>query len=404
MSDKDIRKKLQEIGLSTEGIRQELIKRHQDFSLLHNSDCDSLNPKTTKELIKCYEKSEKLKQKLAATSTIKGLNIDKNADATQIRKVQKTYVKKHKNQFTDLIEQTKKRMLESKKHMKKIDRNNLPSVNVSSNENKSTILTESSINNVESLLPAPLSQLENGVQSTVIDPDLNSNFLQDIPTKGILTRQISTSSHGSFDLFPDNDIDLTYSDKKKYSDENRLKNGDDKHESGCKSLCRKSLFSHQTLGKVTPPTSPRKNAYRIDHYFSPSPEKISFKMSPFKGCYVDDSGSENGDVSSVRNISQIIDNSLCTTDEHVSDLWPALTQKSESTNNEPDNIDTLDNSDATSDIIPVKIMEPPSLDVIRRPTRSSIQKQKEEVVRRSGRRKRQDEDQEETRPTKRQKR
>lgn len=46
LSDRDLRKKLKEHGLSTSGTRQQLIKRHQEFVHMYNAQCDSLNPKS----------------------------------------------------------------------------------------------------------------------------------------------------------------------------------------------------------------------------------------------------------------------------------------------------------------------------------------------------------------------
>lgn len=48
LSDRDLRKKLKEHGLSTSGTRQQLIKRHQEFVHMYNAQCDSLNPKSGK--------------------------------------------------------------------------------------------------------------------------------------------------------------------------------------------------------------------------------------------------------------------------------------------------------------------------------------------------------------------
>ncbi|KFQ16308.1 E3 ubiquitin-protein ligase RAD18, partial [Leptosomus discolor] len=46
LSDRDLKKKLKEHGLSARGTRQQLIKRHQEFVHMYNAQCDSLNPKS----------------------------------------------------------------------------------------------------------------------------------------------------------------------------------------------------------------------------------------------------------------------------------------------------------------------------------------------------------------------
>lgn len=48
LSDRDLKKKLKEHGLSTRGTRQQLVKRHQEFVHMYNAQCDSLNPKSGK--------------------------------------------------------------------------------------------------------------------------------------------------------------------------------------------------------------------------------------------------------------------------------------------------------------------------------------------------------------------
>ncbi|XP_030812863.1 E3 ubiquitin-protein ligase RAD18 isoform X3 [Camarhynchus parvulus] len=64
LSDRDLRKKLKEHGLSTSGTRQQLIKRHQEFVHMYNAQCDSLNPKSVAEVVKELEKNEKIRVQL----------------------------------------------------------------------------------------------------------------------------------------------------------------------------------------------------------------------------------------------------------------------------------------------------------------------------------------------------
>lgn len=48
LSDRDLKKKLKQYGLSIQGNRQQLIKRHQEFVHMYNSQCDALHPKSGK--------------------------------------------------------------------------------------------------------------------------------------------------------------------------------------------------------------------------------------------------------------------------------------------------------------------------------------------------------------------
>ncbi|XP_064523138.1 E3 ubiquitin-protein ligase RAD18 isoform X2 [Pseudopipra pipra] len=64
LSDRDLKKKLKEHGLSTSGTRQQLIKRHQEFVHMYNAQCDSLSPKSVAEVVKELEKNEKIRVQL----------------------------------------------------------------------------------------------------------------------------------------------------------------------------------------------------------------------------------------------------------------------------------------------------------------------------------------------------
>ncbi|NXU49636.1 RAD18 ligase, partial [Turnix velox] len=64
LSERDLRKKLKELGLSTHGTRQQLVRRHQEFVHTYNAQCDSLHPKSVAEVVKELEKNEKIRVKL----------------------------------------------------------------------------------------------------------------------------------------------------------------------------------------------------------------------------------------------------------------------------------------------------------------------------------------------------
>ncbi|EDL91503.1 RAD18 homolog (S. cerevisiae) (predicted), isoform CRA_c [Rattus norvegicus] len=46
LSDRDLKKKLKQHGLSIQGNKQQLIKRHQEFVHMYNAQCDALHPKS----------------------------------------------------------------------------------------------------------------------------------------------------------------------------------------------------------------------------------------------------------------------------------------------------------------------------------------------------------------------
>ncbi|XP_002730542.1 E3 ubiquitin-protein ligase RAD18-like [Saccoglossus kowalevskii] len=112
MSDKDLKKKLKEYNLSVQGSRQVLIKRIQEFTLLYNSQCDSENPKSAAAIAKDVEKNEKMKTQLAHKESIKQAKLvfDKGESEEEQEKKKEKYMKTHKSQYDQLINEVKKRM------------------------------------------------------------------------------------------------------------------------------------------------------------------------------------------------------------------------------------------------------------------------------------------------------
>lgn len=53
LSDRDLKKKMKQHGLSIQGSKQQLIKRHQEFVHMYNAQCDALNPKSGKVIHLC---------------------------------------------------------------------------------------------------------------------------------------------------------------------------------------------------------------------------------------------------------------------------------------------------------------------------------------------------------------
>ncbi|XP_063081259.1 E3 ubiquitin-protein ligase RAD18 isoform X2 [Cavia porcellus] len=67
LSDRDLKKKLKEHGLSTHGNKQQLIKRHQEFVHMYNAQCDALHPKSAAEIVEEIENMEKTRMRLEAS-------------------------------------------------------------------------------------------------------------------------------------------------------------------------------------------------------------------------------------------------------------------------------------------------------------------------------------------------
>nr|XP_020647061.1 E3 ubiquitin-protein ligase RAD18 [Pogona vitticeps] len=110
LSDRDLRKRLKEYGLSTQGTKQQLIKRHQEFVHMYNSQCDSLNPKSVAEIVKELEDIEKTRVQLESSRPREvSMTFTKHQTENEIDEIHRDYRKKHKAEFQLLIDQMKKR-------------------------------------------------------------------------------------------------------------------------------------------------------------------------------------------------------------------------------------------------------------------------------------------------------
>ncbi|NXX96389.1 RAD18 ligase, partial [Centropus bengalensis] len=116
LSDRDLKKKLKEHGLSTQGTRQQLIKRHQEFVHMFNAQCDSLTPKSVAEVVKELEMNEKIRVQLESNKT--GGNIltfTKDQTEEEIDEIHTDYRNKHRSEFQFLVDQINSRWKKSGK-------------------------------------------------------------------------------------------------------------------------------------------------------------------------------------------------------------------------------------------------------------------------------------------------
>uniref|UniRef100_A0A8C2UBV0 RING-type E3 ubiquitin transferase n=1 Tax=Coturnix japonica TaxID=93934 RepID=A0A8C2UBV0_COTJA len=120
LSDRDLKKKLKEHGLSFRGSRQQLIKRHQEFVHVYNAQCDSLNPKSVAEIVKELEKNEKIRLQLELSkSGENSLTFTKDQTEQEIDEIHTGYRNKHKSEFQFLVDQAKNRWEKSGKRKTK---------------------------------------------------------------------------------------------------------------------------------------------------------------------------------------------------------------------------------------------------------------------------------------------
>ncbi|XP_027558421.1 E3 ubiquitin-protein ligase RAD18 isoform X2 [Neopelma chrysocephalum] len=114
LSDRDLKRKLKEHGLSTSGTRQQLIKRHQEFVHMYNAQCDSLSPKSVAEVVKELEKNEKIRVQLECNKPGENsLTFTKDQTEEEIDEIHAEYRNKHRKEFRYLMDQVSNRWKKS---------------------------------------------------------------------------------------------------------------------------------------------------------------------------------------------------------------------------------------------------------------------------------------------------
>ncbi|XP_078399052.1 E3 ubiquitin-protein ligase RAD18 [Cetorhinus maximus] len=118
ISERDLRKKLKECGLSTQGSKAQLVKRHQAFVQMYNSQCDSLNPRSALEVAREIERNEKIQAQLESKAGKKVMKFAKDQSEEEIDEVHKEYRVKHQKEFQQLVAEVKNRWKTKGKNMK----------------------------------------------------------------------------------------------------------------------------------------------------------------------------------------------------------------------------------------------------------------------------------------------
>ncbi|XP_075854541.1 E3 ubiquitin-protein ligase RAD18 [Microcebus murinus] len=109
LSDRDLKKKLKQHGLSVQGTKQQLIKRHQEFVHMYNAQCDALHPKSAAEIVQEIENMEKTRMRLEASKLNESVMVfTKDQTEKEIEEIHSKYRKKHQNEFQLLVDQAKK--------------------------------------------------------------------------------------------------------------------------------------------------------------------------------------------------------------------------------------------------------------------------------------------------------
>ncbi|XP_068013785.1 E3 ubiquitin-protein ligase RAD18 [Melanerpes formicivorus] len=110
LSERELRRRLRALGLSARGSRQQLERRHQEFTLLYNAEGDSLQPRPAAELIRELESRERLREQLERSRrSARSLSFSKEQTEQEIDELQAEYRSQHRRQFQLLVEQVSQR-------------------------------------------------------------------------------------------------------------------------------------------------------------------------------------------------------------------------------------------------------------------------------------------------------
>ncbi|KAM9483185.1 E3 ubiquitin-protein ligase RAD18 isoform 2-T2 [Clarias gariepinus] len=114
----ELKRRLKDCHLSTQGPREQLIRRHQEFTQIYNAQCDALNPRSSEDIAREVDNNEKMRSQLE--KQIKpAIVITKNHTVDEIERLHSDYRKQHSGEFSRLIAQVRGRLENSRKTQKK---------------------------------------------------------------------------------------------------------------------------------------------------------------------------------------------------------------------------------------------------------------------------------------------
>ncbi|KAJ8370498.1 hypothetical protein SKAU_G00105260 [Synaphobranchus kaupii] len=114
LSQQDLKRRLKDFHLSTQGSRDQLVRRHQDFVHMYNAQCDSLDPKSAQDIAREIAKNERARTQAQPQSKCMPL-FSKSQTNEEIEETHSNYRKQHSDEFSRLIAQVKSRWKTSKR-------------------------------------------------------------------------------------------------------------------------------------------------------------------------------------------------------------------------------------------------------------------------------------------------
>ncbi|KTF88631.1 hypothetical protein cypCar_00028372 [Cyprinus carpio] len=177
-----LKKMLKECHLSAQGSREQLVRRHQEFTHIYNAQCDALNPKSAEEIAKEVENNERLKSQMGSKQK-PVIITTKNQTAEEIEELHSMYRKQHSSEFSRLIAQVRGRLETSKR------------APIKQEEGKSAEETDSKapsqIFSVEDMAAATQCQMDPFQPCEILFLDTASEFSSPEVQSSLLQREVS---------------------------------------------------------------------------------------------------------------------------------------------------------------------------------------------------------------------
>ncbi|XP_060723952.1 E3 ubiquitin-protein ligase RAD18 isoform X2 [Tachysurus vachellii] len=148
----ELKRRLRECHLSTQGSREQLIRRHQEFIHIYNAQCDALNPRSSEDIAREVENNEKMRNLLESKSK-PAIIITKKHTADEIEQLHSDYRKQHNGEFSRLIAQVRGRLENSRRT--KMKQEEEKSVEASCCSADDTVVQNTPLSPVSSTLDLP---------------------------------------------------------------------------------------------------------------------------------------------------------------------------------------------------------------------------------------------------------
>lgn len=191
MKDQELRKRLRELGLSAVGDKNTLINRHKKYTILYNSECDAVEPRSIEDLRIQFEQEEAESRRLLLESRYAAAKV-KSVDINTIEKENVLYIQKHKDSFDRLINDIKQRQ--------PVKTENKPKDEVNELKPKEDEKKESTEENKDSDDEVTVLEVPPKVFETISLSDSNDSDSDGSSTEGLSVSSGSTSMSDAQDV------------------------------------------------------------------------------------------------------------------------------------------------------------------------------------------------------------